>query len=201
MKDTNQLDMRLCGLASVLAGVAWSGSTIFNLIVGGTIEPRNTFGATIALASTTLMVFAFIGAYAGMRGQAGLVPLVGAGLGIVGATLLTGVNTVALAKSVGAVQVSRPPLEAGAPGVVSLIAGVFLLGVGAIRAGVYGRWSGVPFVLAAGLLPLRVVSGSLSALAILSASVGFAWIGWHLLSGGAPESTGAGRAATATSSS
>lgn len=198
MNDANRLDVRLCGLASILAGVAWTGGTIFNLVARGSIEPSNTIGAVVALVSTTLMVFAFIGVYAGLSGRAGLFGLLGAGLGIVGATLLSGVNTLAFARSVGAIQVSRPPLAVGGTGVLALILGVVLLGVAVIRAEAYESWSGVPFVLAAALLPLRAITPELSALAIASASVGFIWLGWKVWSGPGEDQPSEGPAAAAS---
>lgn len=182
MTETKDLAVRLCGLASVLAGMVWTGGTLYNLVAGGSIEPPNTLGAVIALSSTSLMVFAFIGIYAGLSESAGRLSLLGAGLGIVGGTLLSGVNSVVLAKSVGAAEVTRPPIEIGAPGVLALIFAVLLLGVEAVRDEGYSKWAGAAFILGAALLPLRAVEPNLWFLAILSASVGFVGLGWKLWS-------------------
>lgn len=203
MTQTKHLAARLCGLASVLAGMVWTGGTLYNLAAGGSIEPPNTFGAVIALAATSLMVFAFIGIYAGLSENAGTLSLLGAGLGIVGGTLLSGVNSVALAKSVGAVEVTRPPIEIGAPGVLALILAVLLLGVEAIRDERYSKWAGAALILGAALLPLRAVDPNLWALAILSASLGFVWLGWKVWSAseGQQKQTGAARATSAAVSS
>ncbi len=183
MKRNNGLGLRLTGLASILAGVIWTAGTILNLVVGGSIEPANTLAALLAISATSLMVFAFIGIYAVQSEWLGLLGLLGTGLGAVGAVLLTGVNTVVFAKSVGAVQVSRPPVEIGAPGVLGLVAGVLLLGVTTMRAGVVNKWSGVPFILATALVPFRAFGRSLGALAIFSASIGFVWLGFEIWSG------------------
>lgn len=189
MNRTNRLSLRVCGTASILAGVVWAGGTIFNLVVGGSIEPPNQVGGLAALGATTLMVFAFVGIYAGQSSTTSLLGLVGAVMGIIGAVLISGVNAVAFARAVGAVDVLRPPIEIGGPGVIALVMGVFLLGVSSLRAEEFSRGSGALFILAVAMLPFGAVGGNFSAIPILIASIGFVRLGWEVWSGTSRSTT------------
>jgi hypothetical protein len=182
MRLSSSTLVRLCGLASIAAGLLWSIGTLFNFVTGGSIEPANTAGAIAALVTNTVMGFAFLGIYAGQVQEMGLLGTLGTFLGIVGTTLLVGVNTVAFSRMVGAVEVLRPPLAIGIPGVLSLLTGVVLLGVATMRVGVYHKWAGLPFILALVLFPLRWIQEELAILAILVASLGFVWLGWEVWS-------------------
>lgn len=182
MRLSSSTLIRLCGLASIAAGLLWSIGTLFNFVAGGSIEPASTAGAITALVTNTVMIFAFLGIYTGQAQQMGLLGALGTFLGIVGATLLVGVNTVAFSRMVGAVEVLRPPMAIGIPGVLSLLTGVVLLGVATVQAGVYHKWAGLPFILALVLFPLRWIQEELAILAILVASLGLVWLGWEVWS-------------------
>ena len=84
---------------------------------------------------------------------------------------------------VGAVEILRPPMAIGIPAVLSLLTGVALTRAATMRARVYHKWVGVPFILALLLLPLRWIQEDMALLAIVAASVGFVWLGWEVWSG------------------
>jgi hypothetical protein len=73
-------------------------------------------------------------------------------------------------------------MDIGIPAVLSLLAGVILMGVATMRAQVYYTWAGVPFILALILLPLQLIHEDLAIIAIVAASVGFVWLGGEVWS-------------------
>ena len=183
----------LGALASILAGAFVAIGQLINL--GGTQEYGTVFGQNLVLISHVAFVFAFVGLYAVQAEQGGILGQLGMVLGTIGTTLIAAIVFMELAGASGVTAAGEALEGVGSlsvyntVGPLAFLAGIILLGVVVMRAGVFARWTGWLLIIGAvlGLLGGIAAVQIIFALGAVVAGAGFAWLGLELLSGGAEE--------------
>jgi hypothetical protein len=198
---------RLSGVAIILGALlAIIGNVLSSILFPGN-DPHQYVSALwlpvmlLSFIGSLLLVVGLPGMVARQATRAGWLGLVGFALIIIGGILFTSLNATTFLV-LPWLAVNAPKLAAGngppAIFVYVLVAsllfavGGVLLGIATMRAGVLPRWAGLLIIVGAVLnlvaFPLSGAIGSIvGTLAFVLFALGFAWVGYALVSGGGSE--------------
>lgn len=184
------------GLASIAAGVLLLLGHLASL--GGDPDYGTVLGSSLVLVAHTLLVFALVVLCAVQAARGGALNVAGLVLSIVGTTLNAAAIFVEIAGASG--QEVHAVLQSGVTGALTLLGGVafliglLLIGVAALRAGVYPRWAGAALIAGDLVFGAGSFAGSAeSAFTVAGAALtcaGLVRLGWSLQQGSAAWTIG-----------
>jgi hypothetical protein len=182
---STQTLLRGGGLVTIVAAILLVITRVTSL------TERTVVGQWFAIAYFVVLVFAMASVYGAQSARSGILGLVGYVLTVLGATLIPIFQFAVLARVAG-VDPDRAIVQffnstpLGLIGPFGFGLGLLVFGVATFRAGVLPRWAGVVLGIGSivsffgGNSGLLLIIGAVGDVAI---AVGFAWMGWVLLSG------------------